>query len=1192
MIREPGANPFVGPKPIPAGEPLHGRSREIRELIDQLVPERIVLLYSPSGAGKTSLIQAGLLPELCQQGFVDLPIARLGQDSPAELGAPNRYVASLLLSLEEGFFEQPLPLETLMALDLGAYLDRRQSELGSEVSLLLIIDQFEEVMTLDHTDIASKREFFRQLGMALDHPRRWALFSMREDHVASLDPYLRLLPTRLRSRYRLELLSPRGARSAVQEPAARAGCRISDAAVETLVDDLRRLQVQGSDGRLVETLGPSVESVQLQVVCRRWWREEGWKTEVLDQWKPETGGDVDSALRSYYEESLREASAAGGCGQRTLRRWVEETLISPDGLRTQVLATDAAKIIPEAAREHLITNHLVRHERRRGVSWLELAHDRLVAPIRAANRAWLDENQSPLERQAALWAREGKRDELLLRGRALAEAREILDDPSAPDQSDLGRELVARSGELDRLWRLRILLGSLLSLLAFLLLLGLRYVEINTALAKARSRELASYAWMNIEDDPGLASLLALESGRSSDAFPMQSALLGVFERYPRLEAQLRVSAGSSLALSFAAEDETLRSATSEAIEAWAMPGWRSDASTLAHPSERPWNVAFDAAGHRAAFLIGERGVEVLDLSSGHNLARFELPEDFEVDCLAFWFAGDALLFGGSLRQESWLDTRRAEALLWSMEEGAPKRRWRELSPSTATSLALDPQGRRFAIGFSNGTVQIRSLDSGELPSEDLREHKAPVTALHFLRQGTLLVSASEDSTVRVWELLEGRSRRLMSHGAGVTALATDHSGRYLVSGSRDATARLWDLEEDRQIAMLEGHRAPILSVAIDPRGRRVAAGSPDGRISIWRVEDPHPSLGGPRTEDSDVAFDSRGERLSVLDQRGRLASWQIEGLRPEADPGWIQDPRKRYAFLDDSSTQGALLISSTDRRHESEVSMDQPDPDAPTLVLPHPSRVSREGIAMSSTTGAILTATEDGSLFRWDRVSGELLESRERAHGVAVCALAASPVEDLLVSSDVDGHLRLWRLDPFDELPVRGWETATAQRPSLCQLAIDPAGKVLAAADNAGGLSFWDLDHRALMLRVRLPEVLSDRLASTISSLAFDREGKLLAVGGYKELELWDVERHRQVGPALRAHENRVTDLAFSPTAPLLASSSADRVVLWDLDVEHWRQRACRLANRNLSHSEWRQYVGDGEPYRLQCPGYPVPED
>ena len=66
-MSEPGSipdNPYVGPRPFTQTDPLFGRDVEKVELLNLLIAERIVLLYSPSGAGKTSLIQAGLVPEL------------------------------------------------------------------------------------------------------------------------------------------------------------------------------------------------------------------------------------------------------------------------------------------------------------------------------------------------------------------------------------------------------------------------------------------------------------------------------------------------------------------------------------------------------------------------------------------------------------------------------------------------------------------------------------------------------------------------------------------------------------------------------------------------------------------------------------------------------------------------------------------------------------------------------------------------------------------------------------------------------------------------------------------------------------------------------------------------------------------------------------------------------------------------
>ena len=54
MMPQTRPNPYVGPRAFQYGETLYGRDREVVELLDLVIAERIVLLYSPSGAGKTS----------------------------------------------------------------------------------------------------------------------------------------------------------------------------------------------------------------------------------------------------------------------------------------------------------------------------------------------------------------------------------------------------------------------------------------------------------------------------------------------------------------------------------------------------------------------------------------------------------------------------------------------------------------------------------------------------------------------------------------------------------------------------------------------------------------------------------------------------------------------------------------------------------------------------------------------------------------------------------------------------------------------------------------------------------------------------------------------------------------------------------------------------------------------------------
>lgn len=440
-------NPYVGPGSLNADQTIFGRDTEVWQVASRLINERTLLLYSPSGSGKSSLLQArnGVCAALAAQGFTVLWPLRASLElggEPLPGRSANRYLRSIARSIVAAFAQfasadssrengnRALPpwLADRIARWGEPDAARLIREAAGQTRILMVFDQFEEVLTNDPDASAAKREFFYELGDTLrQEPRLFALFSIREEYIAALDSYIHILPD-LSKRFRLAPLEDRSACLAIDEP-ARLGTPPMYYAPDALVHWVERLRTYAPPrGSALAMTG--IDAGLMQMLCSELWERQysRWlKASPLTARRAIveiTRSDIDNYLAEhrqqfadrirlgsaamdpdvitlqYYSKLLRQAAALTS-GRQASRDKVREKLHQT---LFQFLLTANKQQRRPYLRDDLLKagiepSVLVELERVRilqslglpGAAYIELAHDRFIAAVRTYDRELQEE---------------------------------------------------------------------------------------------------------------------------------------------------------------------------------------------------------------------------------------------------------------------------------------------------------------------------------------------------------------------------------------------------------------------------------------------------------------------------------------------------------------------------------------------------------------------------------------------------------------------------------------------------------------------------------------------------------------------------------------------------------------------------------------------------------------------------------
>ncbi len=118
-----------------------------------------------------------------------------------------------------------------------------------------------------------------------------------------------------------------------------------------------------------------------------------------------------------------------------------------------------------------------------------------------------------------------------------------------------------------------------------------------------------------------------------------------------------------------------------------------------------------------------------------------------------------------------------------------------------------------------------------------LAGHTDTVTSAAFSPDGTLVVTASNDSTAKVWDVATGNEvHTLAGHTDTVTSAAFSPDGKLVVTASDDSTAKVWDVATGNEVHTLVGHTGAVYSVAFSPDGALVVTASDDSTAKVWDV--------------------------------------------------------------------------------------------------------------------------------------------------------------------------------------------------------------------------------------------------------------------------------------------------------------------------------------------------------------------